>query len=377
MATALPLATAFTDPATTEGQEKTAITNLRAALAEIGDPTARPGAIQNLSLAFTVASSALTCNVRTGAGATAAAADPISCAMRNVTLATGDFNIRNITGAVSLVSSSGSTLGHSNAVAGNIYWYLIDNAGALELAASTAFFGQQGIVTTVAEGGAGAADSATVMYSTTARTNVPFRCIGHTIDTQTTAGTWAAVPSTVEIAPFDLYDSTGAPLMPIGASSGTAVLIGKAVINMGNVGNVGAGPDDLMSYTLPANSLSANGKGVRVTAWGRTGNNANAKQLSAFFGAFNLAQTGLTVSIQGTWKAEILVARIGANSQEYFYELREAADASPVAAGKQRITVTGNPTETDTAPITIKFSASVVTADNDIVQEGMLVEFLG
>lgn len=208
MPTALPLATAFTDPATTEAQEKTALTNLRAALAEIGDPMGRPGAIQNLSLAFSVGANALTCNVKTRAGATASATDPVSVAMRNVALATGDFIVRNITAALSLVISSGSTLGHANAQPGNIFWYVIDNAGVLELAASTTYFGQQGIITTVAEGGGGAADSATVMYSATARSNVAFRCIGHSIDTQTTAGTWAAVPSTVELSPFDGFLTT-------------------------------------------------------------------------------------------------------------------------------------------------------------------------
>src|SRR6266545_2428376 len=147
MPTALPLATSFTDASVTEGQEKTALTNPRAALAEIGDPLGRPGAIQNLSLAFSVAASALTCNVKTRAGAAPSAIDPASVAMRNATLATGDFNVRNITAALSLIISSGSTLGHTNSVQGPIYWYLIEGTvGVLELAASTTFFGQQGIV---------------------------------------------------------------------------------------------------------------------------------------------------------------------------------------------------------------------------------------
>jgi hypothetical protein len=208
MATALPAATAFTDASTTESQEKTALTNLRASLAEVGDPMGRHGAIQNLSLAFTVGGNALTCNVKTRAGAAPSATDPVSAAMRNATLATGDFNVRNITAALSLVISSGSTLGHLNATAGFIYWYMIDNAGTLELAASTTYLGAAGIVTTVAEGGAGAADSATVTYSTTARSNVPFICVARTIDTQTTAGTWAAVPTAAQLAPLDdLYQA--------------------------------------------------------------------------------------------------------------------------------------------------------------------------
>lgn len=200
-ATALPLATALTDPSTTELQEKTALAAVRAALAEMGDPMGRAGVIQNLSLAFSVAASALTIALKTRAGANASATDPISAAMRNATLATGDFIVRNVTAALSLVVPSTATLGHSSAVAGDLYHYVIDNAGTLEPAVSMKYFGQQGIASTTAI--AAASNSATTMYSTTARSNVAFRCVGHTIDTQATAGTWAAVPTTVELAPFD------------------------------------------------------------------------------------------------------------------------------------------------------------------------------
>ena len=163
--------------------------------------TANAGPI-DLSLSFSVASSALTCNVLTRDGITPSASRPVSVPMRNATAATGDYNVRNITAATSLTISSGSVLGHNSAIKQYIYWYLIDNAGTVELAASSKFFGNHGIVSTTAEGGAGAADSGTVMYSTTARASVPFICIGYTEDTQTTAGTWAAVPSTVHLAPF-------------------------------------------------------------------------------------------------------------------------------------------------------------------------------
>src|SRR6266545_7456536 len=139
MPTVLDLATNLTGASITEAQEKTWFTSMRAALAEMGDPLGRPGAIQNLSLAFSVAASALTCNVKTRAGAVPSATDPVSVAMRNATLATGDFNVRNIAAALSLVISSGSTLGHTSGVQGPIYWYVIDNAGTLELAASTTF----------------------------------------------------------------------------------------------------------------------------------------------------------------------------------------------------------------------------------------------
>jgi len=168
------------------------------------------GRIQNLGLAFSVATNALTAAVKTAAGADASAASPIKAALRHATVTNGTFNVRTLTAALGLVVSSGSTLGHRDAEAGFLYWYLIDNAGTLELAVSNRYFGNYGIVSTTAEGGIGGADSPTVMYSAAVRTNVPFICIGRTTDTQTTAGTWATGPGKVELWPFD--NSTLIPL---------------------------------------------------------------------------------------------------------------------------------------------------------------------
>lgn len=162
-----------------------------------------PAAIYNLSIVFSVNANVLTATLKSADGVTALAADNAAIvSMRNVTLATGSILQRAITAPVSVNISSGSTAGHASGTLESLYWYLIDNAGTLELAWSTKNFGAGGIVTTVAEGGVGAADSATVMYSSTLRSNVPFRCVWRSKDSQTVAGLWAAVPTVVEMAPF-------------------------------------------------------------------------------------------------------------------------------------------------------------------------------
>jgi hypothetical protein len=110
------------------------------------------------------------------------------------------------TSNLSLVISSGSTLGHTSGVNHPIYVYLINNAGTAELAASTILYPEGSVVTTTAEGGAGASDSNTAIYSTTARTNVSMRLIGRCLSNQVTAGTWALVPT--EITPGVPVDVT-------------------------------------------------------------------------------------------------------------------------------------------------------------------------
>jgi hypothetical protein len=76
----------------------------------------------------------------------------------------------------------------------------IDNAGTVELAvinlAGGANLDETGLISTTAI--SGAATSASVFYSTTARTSVPYRVVGCVDSTQATAGTWATTPSLVQ-----------------------------------------------------------------------------------------------------------------------------------------------------------------------------------
>lgn len=158
--------------------------------------------LDNHSITASVAANALTIALKTQDGGDPGAGDPVKVGFRNATAATGDHTQITITGALSLVISSGSTLGHRDATSLPIYVYLINNAGTAELAASAVMFDEGTIVSTTAEGGAGAADSASVMYSTTARSNVACRMIGRLISSQTTAGTWATAISEISLVPF-------------------------------------------------------------------------------------------------------------------------------------------------------------------------------
>jgi hypothetical protein len=65
-------------------------------------------------------------------------------------------------------------------------------------ASANLLFDETALINTVAEGGAGAADSASTIYSTTARTGVAYRVVGLFRSTQTTAGIWAQTPTLVQ-----------------------------------------------------------------------------------------------------------------------------------------------------------------------------------
>lgn len=137
-----------------------------------------------------------------GSNALTVTLNPTVLDFRSSTLGSGTVNTRTVSAAISVVVSSGSTLGTVSTVPNRLAVLAIDNAGTVELAVVNIAGGtnldETGVISTTAEGGAGAADSATVIYSTTARTNVPYRVVGFVESTQATAGTWATAPSKIQ-----------------------------------------------------------------------------------------------------------------------------------------------------------------------------------
>jgi len=156
----------------------------------------------------------------------------------------------------------------------------------------------------------------------------------------------------------------------MGVAAAVAEGIGKAVLITTPVGNVGAGEDDLQTYSLPAKSLYKTGSAVRIRAWGTTANNVNAKTVKLYFGSTAILTYSLTISQAGKWKIEALVAKTGSNAQKYESELLEMWGSTEAHDMEF-----GTATETDTSAIIIKCTGEG-TNDNDIVQEGMLVEVM-
>lgn len=140
-------------------------------------------------------------NASVSGNALTISASALALEFRSTTLTSGAVSFVKGTPA-NLVISSGSTLGTINATQSRIVVLALNNAGTIELAAVNIAGGndlsETGLISTTAEGGVGAADSASVIYSTTARTNVAYRVIGYIESTQATAGTWATAPSTIQ-----------------------------------------------------------------------------------------------------------------------------------------------------------------------------------
>lgn len=162
----------------------------------------------------------------------------------------------------------------------------------------------------------------------------------------------------------------GTVQLGMGTGTGLSNAVGVADVNNTAVGNVGAGTDDLMTYSLPANSLSGNEKGVRITAWGTFANNANAKTLTMNFGSTVILTNALTINVGATWYMEAYVFRTGVDTQDYIAKLITVGAAGVAVNDIEN----GTSAQDDGAAITIKCTGAATT-DNDIVQEGMIIEF--
>ena len=136
-----------------------------------------------------VASSALTITL-----------NPTSLDFRSATIGSGTVTTVNNAAAISVVVPSTATLGTVSAVQSRLVVLAINNAGTMELAVTNISGGsdlsETGVISTTAI--AAASNSATLYYSTTARTSVAYRVVGYVESTQATAGTWATAPSTIQ-----------------------------------------------------------------------------------------------------------------------------------------------------------------------------------
>lgn len=145
-----------------------------------------------------------------------------------------------------------------------------------------------------------------------------------------------------------------------GTSTSYARVGGTINVNTTAVGNVGAGEDDLIAYTVPANTMSVNGDHIEFKVSGTFAANANTKRIRVKFGATTLLDTTALAFNGVDWSAEGTIVRTGATTQKAYCAFRAGA------------TLTS--TSDDTAPGETLSGTSVfkvtgeATSNNDIVE---------
>lgn len=124
--------------------------------------------------------------------------NPTVLDFRSTTLTNGSANTVRINPAISLTVPSGATLGSTTGIAFKLIVLAIDSTGytgeaelAISILGSGLNLDETNLISTTAL--SGASNSATTIYSTTARTNVAYRVVGFVDFPAGTAGTWATI----------------------------------------------------------------------------------------------------------------------------------------------------------------------------------------
>lgn len=165
-----------------------------------------PGYLQNYSMSAAAAANALTMTLSGYDGTALSSTNKAQFTFRNATAVTGTTAVVSQTANLTLTISSGSTVGATSGTPFRLWWAVVNDAGTLRLAVqncstSTAIYaiGDDVLISSTAEGGAGSADSAGVWYTGTAVTSKAARIIGYTEHSLTTAGTWDEAPDKTQL----------------------------------------------------------------------------------------------------------------------------------------------------------------------------------
>jgi hypothetical protein len=148
----------------------------------------------------------------------------------------------------------------------------------------------------------------------------------------------------------------------LGSSTGFAFLAGTLSLQSTPVSNSGTGETTLFTYDLPANGLVTTNRGVKISCYGSSANNANTKTLRVYFGTAMQTIT-IPAAVPGDWEVVSTIVRTGASAQRY-------ASKTLVENDTTNATLTfinqGTLTQTETGAITIKVTGQSGTASNDL-----------
>lgn len=260
--------------------------------------------LQNLGLATSVGSSAITVALKQSDGATdpASGSGVVTIGFRSATGSSGAYSLIGISSALSIVIPSGATLGQISAVNQYVWVYALNNAGTIELAVSGInVFKDSSVASTTAI--SGSSTSGSTLYSTTARTNVAIRLIGRLLVNEATAGTWASNATEIALAPEPVPNIT------------EIVSYTPTIVGMGAATNV-VGYSYRNGKTLKGTVYFTVASSTNVTAqvtYGFNGSNANVTlDNSSISGAVN------TVIGNGTTNSAFAVQYVPIANSTFF-----------------------------------------------------------
>lgn len=153
-----------------------------------------------------------------------------------------------------------------------------------------------------------------------------------------------------------------------GGSAIEAPVGGTLNMNITPVGNVGAGEDILITYSLVSNTLNIDKDYLDIQAWGTTAANANNKRIKLKFDSLIVLDTGVVAANNASWLINCKIIRLTANTQQIM-----ASIISDSALIINSATFTNG--SQDLATSLNIFCTGEAVNDNDIVQHGLSIKW--
>lgn len=144
---------------------------------------------------------------------------------------------------------------------------------------------------------------------------------------------------------------------------------GRISQNTADVGNIGSGEDDLITYSVAGNTLANDGESLHWVAAGNFAATAANKRIRCYFGSDTLIDTGaLAVTAASSWKVEGWILRTGAATQDQMTEI-QTSDAL-LASSVSNTAITRTLSSSNTLKCT-----GEATNNNDIVNSFQIVNW--
>jgi hypothetical protein len=137
--------------------------------------------------------------------------------------------------------------------------------------------------------------------------------------------------------------------------------------NLTQVGNIGTGEDNLITYSLPANTLKKEGYNLQILCWGTFAANANNKRIRAYLGSTAFFDSTALAINGGSWSLAITIVRVTDTHQQTIVRY----SSSNGTFGNGTI-VNTSVTATLSTDLIIKCTGEATTT-NDIVQNGLTI----
>ncbi len=186
----------------------------------------------------------------------------------------------------------------------------------------------------------------------------------------------SVIAETTTQAIVNLVSQNGLPFGNGGAVAGVEGNINRQISSAG-VSPAATGADKVIAvYSLPANSLVANGQGLNIIAQGSFAANGNTKDVKIIFGCTTavvgstvtggttIADTAAVTTNGGGWAIEANVFKYGAANSNTQIGLHQQVQVGGAVAA---LLAPGLTTATENAPILIAITGNATTSAADIV----------